>query len=127
MKHFLFPLVFIAFTSCDLFESGSQTYTIDQLGELYEEIVSLAESEICTNPSDWDFVGLGSKPCGGPWEYIAYSKKINVKNFLEKVQQYNDLQREDNIRNNRFSNCLFVGPPSGITCEGGKAILIYGG
>ncbi|WP_139162779.1 hypothetical protein [Algoriphagus faecimaris] len=120
-------IIVLLLSSCFAFESDQKVELSTEMTLLGQEIKELAESQPCMDPSDWDFVAFGSKPCGGPWEYIAYSKKINVKNFLEKVQQYNDLQREDNIRNNRFSNCLFVGPPSGITCEGGKAILIYGG
>ena len=125
MKRLIYPLIFLTLGSCYIFDFESQSYTIDQLDELYQEIISLAESKECSNAEDWDFVALGSKPCGGPWEYIAYSKKINVEDFLDKVAHYNELQREDNIRNNRFSNCMYVGPPSDVVCEAGKAVLVY--
>ena len=116
MKRYFVILSVLILSSCQLFESENRVYA---------EIKQTAESETCNNSNDWGYVALGSKPCGGPWEYIAYSKKINVDDFLKKVKQYNHLQAEDNKKNNRFSDCMFVGEPKGVRCENGKPILIY--
>ncbi|MCS5491889.1 hypothetical protein [Algoriphagus limi] len=81
MKRTLFAFVFLGFTSCNLFDSENQVAITSDLDFLYEEIQQLAESKPCIDPNDWDFVALGSKPCGGPWEYIAYPKSIIFPNF----------------------------------------------
>ncbi|HAH37089.1 MAG TPA: hypothetical protein DEQ87_17915 [Algoriphagus sp.] len=125
MKRYFVILSVLILSSCQLFESENRVYTLEELELLYAEIKQTAESETCNNSNDWGYVALGSKPCGGPWEYIAYSKKINVDDFLKKVKQYNHLQAEDNKKNNRFSDCMFVGEPKGVRCENGKPILIY--
>lgn len=125
MKNQLLFFILLGFTSCQLFDSESKIPVDPDLEKIYEEIISLANSQTCQNAHDWDFVALGSKPCGGPWEYLAYSREINVGDFLAKVKRYNELQKADNIKNNRFSDCMFVMPPTGIFCENGKAILLY--
>ncbi|MEN2281378.1 hypothetical protein AAGF08_04505 [Algoriphagus sp. SE2] len=93
--------------------------------ELYEKIISISESKTCSNSSQWKYTAIGSKPCGGPMGYIAYSSEINENEFLDLVAQYTNLQKEYNIKNNIGSDCYFESPPSGITCENGKAILVY--
>lgn len=125
MKRYIVILSVLILSSCQLFESENRVYTLEELELLYAEIKQMAESETCNNSNDWGYVALGSKPCGGPWEYIAYSKKINVDDFLKKVKQYNQLQAEDNKRNNRFSDCMYVNAPSRVLCENGKPILMY--
>lgn len=125
MKRYIVILSVLILSSCQLFESENRVYTLEELELLYAEIKQMAESETCNNSNDWGYVALGSKPCGGPWEYITYSKKINVDDFLKKVKQYNQLQAEDNKRNNRFSDCMYVNAPSRVLCENGKPILMY--
>ncbi|MDF2159232.1 hypothetical protein [Algoriphagus sp. CAU 1675] len=125
MNRFLFSVLLFLMVGCQLFESDTKEYSLDELEELYAEIKSLAGSQTCSNSSDWDFVALGSKPCGGPWEYVAYSKKIDVPDFLEKVRQYNLLQEEYNIKNKIYSDCMYVGPPKSVVCENGNPVFVY--
>lgn len=118
-------VIVLLLSSCFAFESDQKVDLSTEMTLLGQEIEELAESQPCMDPSEWAFVAFGSKPCGGPWKYIAYSNRINVPEFLAKVKRYNELQQEDNIRNNRFSDCMYVGPPSSIACEGGKPVLVY--
>ncbi|KPQ14652.1 MAG: hypothetical protein HLUCCX10_10375 [Algoriphagus marincola HL-49] len=121
-----YGLVLLLFlSSCFAFESDQKVDFSAEMDELYEEIQSLSSSQTCSDPDEWSFVALGSKPCGGHWEYIAYSKQINVPEFLAKVKRYNELQEQDNIQNNRFSDCMYVSPPTGVICEGGKPEFVY--
>lgn len=112
-------------SSCQIFESDSKDYSLEELEILYEEIKELASSKTCTSSSEWRFVALGSKPCGGPWEYIAYPTRIDEAMFLEKVKTYNKLQSEYNEKNDRFSDCLYVEEPSSVVCESGKPVFQY--
>jgi hypothetical protein len=57
--------------------------------------------------------------------YIAYSRKINEKRFLELVNNYTALQADFNKRTGAISNCALVARPSGVRCENSKAVSIY--
>ncbi len=95
------------------------------LQALYREIDSLANLYPCDNPSEWAFVPIGDKPCGGPAGYIAYSTQLNTADFLNKAELYTNLQREYNIKWDVISDCMYVTPPSYVVCENGKAKLIW--
>ncbi len=123
MKSSILFLSLLFLGSCDLLRSGDD-YSIDDLEELRAEITALAESETCTNSEEWDFVAFGSKPCGGPREYLAYSTQIDVSEFLDLVSKYNELDKQNNQSTGAASDCLFVGPPNGVVCEDGKPVLV---
>ncbi|WP_268035983.1 hypothetical protein [Algoriphagus sp. PAP.12] len=125
MRYIYILFLLMVVSSCQIFESASKDYTLEELEILYGEIQELSESKSCTNSSEWKFVALGSKPCGGPWKYIAYSSSIDEAKFLEKVKTYNKLQAEDNAKNERFSDCMYVSPPSSVVCEAGKPVFQY--
>ncbi len=92
----------------------------------FNELVALSESVACEDSSDWRFAGLGSKPCGGPTGHIAYSIKIDTVDFLNKLNDYNEAVRARNEREGRISDCAIEPSPSGIQCQDGKPVLIYG-
>jgi len=96
------------------------------LQKMYGEIVVLSDnSKACTNNNDWDFVPVGSKPCGGPNEYLVYSLKINTTDFLAKIRTYNAKQEEFNNKWKIISTCEVVSEPASIDCVNGKPTLIY--
>jgi hypothetical protein len=57
--------------------------------------------------------------------YVAYSRKIDEKRFLELVQAYTELQADFNKRTGASSDCALVQRPSGVICENSKAVLVY--
>jgi hypothetical protein len=125
MKNTLFSLFFLVFVGCDVANdqvADSSPITLDQL---LVEINQLATSENCTNAAEWTFTPVGSKPCGGPMSYVAYSRKIDEKRFLELVQAYTELQADFNKRTGASSDCALVQRPSGVICENSKAVLVY--
>jgi len=99
----------------------------ENLKRIYDEIItmSLVNSQECTNPSEWAYTGIGEKSCGGPIGYIPYSLKINVKDFLDKVNLYTIKEMEFNKRWKVTSDCSVPAKPIGIDCKNGKATLIY--
>ena len=111
-------------TSCSLFGEGEKQYQLEEIEQLEQEILALSESVSCTNSSEWKFTAMGSKACGGPTRYIAFHQSLESK-FMDLVNQYTKLQAEYNQKNNVFSDCMFVSPPKSVTCEAGKAILVY--
>jgi hypothetical protein len=124
MRKYTIPFLLLL-GSCQLTEDDLKEYSLTELDELYEKIISISESKTCTNSSDWKFTAIGSKACGGPTGYIAYSTQINEREFLNLVNQYTELQEEYNQKNEIGSDCAFVSPPSGIICENGNPVFQY--
>jgi len=106
-------------------ESNMMEQDIATLEKLLEEIKEIAENEVCENADEWKFTAIGSKACGGPTGFIAYSKKVDVADFLEKVENYTSAQNEFNIKWGIFSTCDVEPEPKGVSCVDGKAVLNY--
>ena len=67
---------------------------------------------------------MGNKACGGPARYIAYHQSVE-REFLDLVNRFTAVQKAYNEKNNVLSDCLLVGPPRTIQCEGNKPVLVY--
>ena len=91
---------------------------------LRKDIIDLADSKPCTDPSNWKTTGFSIKACGGYWDAIAYSKDINERAFLEKVSYFHAQQRLFNQKYGWVSDCSFVIPSSKVVCENGKAKVV---
>ena len=96
-----------------------------QLQALYKEIDSLAGLYPCDDVEEWQFTAIGDKPCGGPTGYIAYSSRLDIAGFFDKVETYTNLQREYNMKWNVVSDCMYVTSPNHIVCEDGKPKLVW--
>ncbi|MCF2874855.1 MULTISPECIES: hypothetical protein [unclassified Tenacibaculum] len=92
---------------------------------LFSEIETLARSVSCTDSNDWSFIGYGAKACGGFQGYIAYSNKIDVSTFLEKVAAYTKKEDEYNKKWNIVSNCSIPSKPSEVNCVNGFPVFKY--
>ena len=95
------------------------------LMDLFNEIELIANSVDCSNSNDWTYTAYGSKACGGPQGYIAYSTLINEVDFLKKVKHYTKSEDEFNIKWGIISTCEFSQPPVKIVCENGSPVLKY--
>lgn len=111
-------------TSCSLFGEEGKQYQLDEIEQLEQEIIALSESVPCTNSSEWEFIAMGSKACGGPTRYIAYHRSV-AEDFLDLVNQFTRLQEEYNLRYNVVSDCMLIIPPKSVTCEGNRPVLVY--
>lgn len=96
-----------------------------ELMELFNEISNLAYGESCINPLDWSFLGYGSKACGGPQGYIAYSKNIDTTEFLKKVEAYSKAENDYNVKFGIISDCALLPTPIGVECKNGYPNLVY--
>lgn len=122
----LFVLLLVAFLGCEPRQSGRlQEKDAAELEVLRTEIEALAASETCTDPSLWNYAALGSKPCGGPWSYIAYSSSIDTNYFLNLVEELRVAEAAYNEHWNIASDCAFAVEPSGVDCQNGLAVLMY--
>lgn len=95
------------------------------LSELYNEFSDLSESIACTDASLWKYTAYGSKACGGPIGYMAYSECINTNDFLNKIEKYTTLQNTYNNKYGVVSTCDVPPPPTSINCVNGEAVLGY--
>lgn len=103
----------------------NQEKDYQKLMTLFSEIETLARSVSCTDSNEWSFTGYGTKACGGFQGYIAYSNKINVSDFLEKVTTYTKKEHEYNKKWNIVSNCSVPSKPSEVNCVNGLPVFKY--
>ncbi len=77
-----------------------------QLAEMRQEIDALVGDAAGASIEDCRYSGLGSKPCGGPWEFIIYSASSTDSTALaERLTAYNALEAEMNQRYGYVSDC----------------------
>jgi hypothetical protein len=124
---FLFIAFSILFFSCNNDESSSQETEMQNLTKMHEEIISMSMVNItpCTNPAEWSITAIGSKACGGSAGYIPYSLKINVTEFLKKVENYTKAEDAYNKKWGIISTCDIILPPKRVDCVNGKPTLMY--
>ena len=106
-------------------ELSEQEIDYQNLMDLFEEISALSYSVSCTDSSDWNFTPYGSKACGGPQGYIAYSNQIDVAQFLQKVEAYNLAEKQYNIKWSISSTCDVPQQPTAIECQNGHLVFKY--
>ena len=125
---FLFMLLALVVTACEEesdMSNVSDEAKRDYLTTLHAEILSLAQSEVCTDGGDWNYVGIGFKPCGGYSHYLAYHKDVDKETLIDKVNSYTLLEKEFVIGQGLISDCAIVSVPQGVTCEEEKPVLVY--
>jgi len=93
------------------------------LQQMRANIEAIAESEPCTNAAYWSFTAIGSKACGGPQGYIAYSNNIDVASFLDLVEAYTLAEQAFNIKWGIFSTCDLALMPNGVSCVNGEPVF----
>jgi hypothetical protein len=120
----IFFLIGICF-SCSDSEGVTQEQEAQILNQMFSEIENLASNVNCNNSSQWAFTNYGSKACGGPIGFIAYSTNIDIDSFLEKIEEHRTAQKEFNEKWGIISDCSIPSQPSGIICENGKPVFEY--
>jgi len=113
--------VFIILLACN--NDELTPITLNDLAKLESQIRDMIGKD-CSNSGQCEVIAFGSKPCGGPWEYLLYSSSdTDVALLIEKVNTYNQLQEEYNLENGIFSDCAFLMPPE-VTCTDGQCQII---
>jgi hypothetical protein len=92
------------------------------LQELTAQIDRIIGDATCELTDQCRVIAVGSKPCGGPWGYRAYSTlNTDVSSLEITVRRYNDLQKEHNRRTGAMSDCMFVTEPA-VQCVSGRCV-----
>jgi len=97
---------------------------LEALTELATEIETLINTSECGEGFECRFIAFGSKACGGPQRYLAYSTSIDTLELQNLVSIYNSDEEAYNIACDIVSTCDFIGPPSGVECINGVCTLI---
>ena len=88
-------------------------------------IVAMTSESICSDEFECRFIAFGSKPCGGPWEFLTYTTSIDTVALTSLVADYNQLEANYNINCGAVSDCSAPQPPIGFDCENNQCIPIY--
>lgn len=82
---------------------------------LLAHITTLIGDAECDHPSQCHVVGIGSKPCGGPSGYLAWSEKKTDPNALRTAVQAHALaQRDEDKAAGLLSNCMVTPMPAAV-------------
>ncbi|MGX1024025.1 hypothetical protein [Psychroflexus sp. MBR-150] len=93
------------------------------LDEMFSEIENLALSQECDDPTEWRITSYGSKACGGPIGYLAYSINIDTVSFLNKIEKHRIAQQAFNEKWDIISDCSVPIQPESVICVDSKPIL----
>lgn len=108
-------------------EEDTQTSAEDiqtELQGLKLEIQNYINSIPCNEASGCSSMAFGSKPCGGPWEYLVFSNDVDLDWLTYKVETYNELQNQFNIQTNAVSDCMAVLPPENLGCVNNQCVVL---
>ena len=122
MKMFFSLLAFLVVYYSDTGDITKQEAEKAVIDKLKTEIKNLADTSVCSDVSTCFYVGVGSKPCGGFWEYIIYSDSIDVVSFLAKIETLNEIEKAYNEKHMIQSDCFMAMPPSSMECIEGKCV-----
>lgn len=77
-----------------------------RLVEMRQEIDMLIGDAAASSIADCRYAGLGSKPCGGPWEFIVFSVSSTDSTALaERLTAYDAFEADMNMRYGYLSDC----------------------
>jgi len=90
---------------------------IAQRARLNDEVLRLSQPLTCKADSDCASLAMGSKPCGGPWKFVLYSKRNSkIPALKKKLDEYNKLDQKINESQQVMSDCSVAIEPI-LKCE----------
>lgn len=123
MKKLSLLLFYISFLSISCSDGNSNSVIKKEiLQEKKQNILKYINSFDCSGSCN--YIAFGSKPCGGPREYLLYSSTVNESILQEMVNEYNLLDQQYNILTNAISDCALVLPPNLVECQNGDCKII---
>jgi hypothetical protein len=92
--------------------AGSQQSDSERLEELRRMIEQEIGIPSANEPSQCKLIPFGSKPCGGPWDYLVYSTlKTDESRLKQLVSEFNQLQKKINEEGKILSDCAIAPQP----------------
>jgi len=94
-----------------------------RLARLEREARAIAHADGCTAPQ-CRTAPVGSRPCGGPRDYIVYcAAKTDSAALFGKLAELARAEEDYNRRNEMASTCEFRTPP-GTAVQGGRCVAV---
>lgn len=117
MRAIFFCATFLVLTGCEVAATtGSEADAQASTASLSNDLKSLAKGS-CSRNSDCLNAGMGVKGCGGPEEYLTFSKWDSLSKIFEKLEAYNTKRAKDN--EGLISTCEYRMPPK-VSCVSNK-------
>jgi hypothetical protein len=90
-----------------------------KLKELADAIIAYIGTPYCSGSDDCRYIGVGSKPCGGPWSYLIYSAStVDIDHLETLVRIHASFEEYMNIKYGYASTCDVPIPPL-LECHDG--------
>lgn len=84
--------------------------------------IARTAKDTCANADDCAVIGIGARACGGPADYLVYSRAASDGSALmREVARYNAAQAEAVRRSGMMSTCDVV-PAPGVACHAGRCV-----
>ena len=125
---FLVLTLILSLATSSCIEDDSDSFCDSQLiylSSLKANIEGLAATSICNENFECRYIAFGSKPCGGPWEFLFYTTSIDTMELENLVASYNALEADYNENCDAVSDCSTPIPPIDFSCENNQCIPIY--
>lgn len=91
--------------------------------QLWQQIQASTADNSCNSDSQCHTIGIGSKACGGPERYLAWSSQRSDGATLQQlVAQHSAARRADDDRQRSMSTCSMVSDP-GARCQANRCTL----
>lgn len=125
MKHLIKLLaLFLLLQSFQCEDENSTTVTPEDLNQKKAAIEAYITTFPCDAEIGCSFLAFGSKPCGGPWEYLVFSNEVDLEFLTLEVLEYNEMEHQFNLETGAISDCAIVNPPTEIGCVDGVCGVI---
>jgi hypothetical protein len=94
------------------------------LAALKKEARALSKPAGCTQVAQCKVMPMGSKPCGGPTEFLVYCAASTDEKALElKAKQASDAERAKNAADQMMGICTALTPPK-VKLENGQCAAV---
>jgi hypothetical protein len=98
-----------------------------ELGDLRESIIRQVGTASCSASSDCRTLPLGSKPCGGPRQYLVYSATATDSSRLAAdAARYTSAEAKKNQEERQVSDCSVLVEPR-VGCISGRCQAVDAG
>ena len=119
VRTLLLGLAVVGMCPCSGEDEADDTAKLVAMRSEIEELVGVPR---CQSKGECSHVAFGSKPCGGPWEYLVYSgSTVDEGELRAKVEAYNGFEDAMNHRWGRMSDCSIASEPK-IGCREGVCV-----
>lgn len=90
---------------------------------VYQQLQDAVGTAACQADADCQTIGVGSKACGGPLSYMAWSTRGGREAAIRRAAQaLKEAQAADNQTSGRISDCMAVRDP-GAECVANRCQL----